>query len=694
MTPTHRTAIALTITSAFGAVRFEPRTQFGTPPHMVPQLCFTFDAPAELIAEIEDLYAGRDPTLAGDDSDRFFTDSSVWTNEAMLDVKERAQPASLTYSFPGPTALWGDPCCLQELNQLDALLEQMFGAGNLDLGREYMRQALASWSHLSGLTLVEGPDDDSALDISPTRSSMRGDIRLGSNTLQSCATRAAAFLPPGGGDIFFNAGAFFPDACIGGLGNQNNDFRDFRNVCAHEFGHSIGYFHSTPCDGTKLLEPSVGSGFEFLQVDEKRGVQRDYGDRFTPNQSPAAAHDFGSLTTPIDRSVIARDLSTNGNQGALNTDEDWFRFTLDASRIVTVLVEPTGGAFPTARQTFICEPAFPPIVNAQEAGDLIIEFWNGTGTTRLAFAAVQPAGIGETLVLDLAPASYLLRIRDIGPNDPGNLVVQHYDLTIRLPGALAPPEPVAGIDKRIATGQRCFFIGDMNSHVNETGATLDDTSYDWDLDGDGVFETFDTPRPSAIYDLVDVVPVTLRLTDSNNLVGFHTINVEVFDAPAIAPSSFDLVSPTDQAVLADTTPTLAWQESSGAQSYTLRIDVDSDDDGEPDALVLEQPGLMNTSFNVPLGLLNYKLSHTWSVTAINITGSTLSSSSRTFRTPVCAGDANYDKTVNFDDVTAVLGRWNFLYSPGRSGMGDSNNSGTVNLNDVTDVLGNWLNACP
>lgn len=658
-----------------------------------PQYCYAPHVSLTQAQEIDETTGWLNPA-APQVSDRFALDAMAWTGEALLGGVAQAQPASLTFSFPSGFAPWGDPCCFQESNQLNALLEQTFGAGNLDQGREYLRQSLASWAIVSGISLREVADDDSALDFDPARSSDRGDIRIGANTQQSCTRRGATFLPVNGGDIFLNAGAFFTQQCTTGLDLPDLDFINLRNVTAHEMGHALGFFHSTPCDNTKLLEPSVDQFFEFAQTDDIRGVQRNYGDRLAPNHSSATAHDFGDLTSPTSRAIVEPNLSTNGSAGPLGTGEDWFAFAISAPSEITISATPKGGSYAAAQQTFACEPAFPPSVNAQEAGDLHIELWSGDASMMLAIEASAGPGAAETLVTNLDAGSYLVRIADTLTNDALNQFVQLYDLEIRPTGALAPPRAVAGLDKRVLVGRASFFIGDMLSSALEPGATLNDASFDWDLDGDQTFETLDDPRPMIFYPLVGVVPVTLRVTDSNGMSDEHTIEVTVVDAPPVPPGPFDLTSPATNSDLANTTPTLSWQVSPGAATYTLRIEVDGDDDGTFDSIFSQTTGIVGTSFPVPLGLLNYKLSYRWSACAINQFGMEPSASTRTFRTPQCTGDANYDKIVNFADITSVLNRWLFDYPPDRSGLGDSDGSGNVDFVDITNVLLNWTSTCP
>lgn len=60
--------------------------------------------------------------------------------------------------------------------------------------------------------------------------------------------------------------------------------------------------------------------------------------------------------------------------------------------------------------------------------------------------------------------------------------------------------------------------------------------------------------------------------------------------------------------------------------------------------------------------------------------------------PACPGDADGNGTVEFADITSVLGNWGTDYSPG-TGPGDADGNGLVNFTDITTVLSNWGSAC-
>lgn len=57
--------------------------------------------------------------------------------------------------------------------------------------------------------------------------------------------------------------------------------------------------------------------------------------------------------------------------------------------------------------------------------------------------------------------------------------------------------------------------------------------------------------------------------------------------------------------------------------------------------------------------------------------------------PPCDGDADGNRTVNFSDITAVLGNFG-----GAAPAGDANNDGAITFADVTAVLANFGSTCP
>ncbi len=752
--------------------------------------CFPSDLTNAELNQALERYNLLPPPLALS-PDRFFTDTKVWTADGLIGDRDRAQPAHLTYSFPSDGVTWGmAPLFTTGPNDLNLRFSQLFGPANIDHGRELIRQALAGWRRVAGLTYDETADDDAPFSTSSTRSASRGDIRFGALAYPADSFLAYNAFPSttgstgtGGGDMTLNSINFTPDR----FNNPANNFRYLRNTIAHEHGHGLGAIHTTPCNNSKLMEPFLNLNFDMQAPDELRGAARNYGDRFAGNQTSGLTFNLGNLTTPTLRSVILRNLSTNGFTGALNTKEDWFRFTISSTQTITITVAPTGGLYPNGQQTSACDPTSPPIINASQAGNLNIALLESTGTTVLASAASQGPGTAEVLSAGPRPAaSYLVRITDVGPS--ANQDVQLYDLTIRVGSALAPPDPIAGLNKRIRAGDNCFFMGDINSSPTEAATTI--LAYDWDLDSDGLFETLNTPQPILKYPSTGLFNATLRITDSNGLIATDTITVQVFGTgaplaisptsantgtilpvtltgsnlfgvssaaqvsvagggvtvtgtPALSPlgdqitglsfniaagafpgprnvtvqtsagpntgvsafsvtspgptppAAFTLLNPPDNASESSLTPTFQWTTSANAFTYEFTLFRDTNDDGFFEDTLFTETGILGLSRPTSFPGLRSRTSYAWSVAARNTAGATPSSPpTAVFRTISCLGDANYDRVVDFADITAVLANWAAQYTPDHSGPGDANNDAVVNFADITAVLSRWAIICP
>lgn len=57
----------------------------------------------------------------------------------------------------------------------------------------------------------------------------------------------------------------------------------------------------------------------------------------------------------------------------------------------------------------------------------------------------------------------------------------------------------------------------------------------------------------------------------------------------------------------------------------------------------------------------------------------------------CAGDADANNVVNFDDITGILVNWGAVTLPWQSG--DTNGDSAVNFDDITETLANWGATC-
>ena len=482
------------------------------------------------------------------DPERFWVDNVVWTGDGSQGPGSQAKRARLTYSFPADGTTWGiASISATGPNTLNASFNTAFGAANNDRGREHLRQGFASWHKFCGLDYDEVADDGSAMDTNVTRVPTRGDTRIGGRAFGTGSFLAYnAFPSPvgvfgasgaGGGDMVINTSFFTPTE----FNNASNLYRYFRDTVSHEHGHGTGNIHSVPCNNTKLMEPFISTAFDMVQIDDRRGGGRNYGDWLSGNNSAANAANLGDLTNA---SSIARSLSTNGGTGPSGTNQDWFRFSLSSPQTVTITVTPVGGTYTAGQQSSSCSGTTSSI-NASQAGNLNVALLDNLGTTNLFPAQGNTAAAGgvETISAGtLGAGTYTVQVIDVGPNPAANQTVQLYDIVVRVAGTQAPPRAIAGINKRVAANSNCWLMGNINSQTTETGATIASPSgYAWDSDGDGSFETLSSPQFSRTYPSNGVYPVTLRVTDSNGRIGTDTINVTVFGATAslttVAPAN-------------------------------------------------------------------------------------------------------------------------------------------------------------
>ncbi len=652
--------------------------------------CYAENLSKEQLQELEDHF-GLLPAAFGEDwmPGRFVTTSSVWFGEGTTQPSTLARGANLTYSWPDDGVSWGISSVGlgTGANNLSAsfINSVSIGQGNpdrLDFGRELLRQALAGWQFYSGLTYQEVEDDNVPQNQTVNRVPTRGDIRFGAYNLggtngvlaYNAFPAPASGVPITGGDMAINSAYFIGSA----FNSSASNFRYFRNTVAHEHGHGTGFIHTVPCNNTKLMEPAIFTNQDMQRIDDIRGAQRNYGDRYTGNNSAANAHNLGDLTT---QSVAELFLSTNGSGGFDNSDEDWFRFEINSAQPVTISVVPQGGIYSAGQQSFSCSGSTGTI-RASEAGDLIVELRDAAGNSVIADATSAPAGSTETITIGSLPAGqYTIRVKDNGPNLAGNQIVQLYDMTVRVNSGNTAPVAVPGVNKRIEAGASCFFLGDINSRATQQSAAIFTSGYDWDLDGDGVFETNDVRQPTFMYPSNGVYEVTLRLTDSFNSVGTGTMTVTVYGAT----TSLDSVTPDegDQGATIPVTFTgVNLKNVSSAGEFSVSgSGVTVIGTPMPNALGTEVTGLS-------LMIDGAAAVGTRSITISNADGSdTLVGSFEVLAGMVdCPGDTNGDNIVNFTDLNTVLAQF------GQSGMGlagDVNDDDIVNFTDLNIVLANF-----
>jgi hypothetical protein len=513
-------------------------------------MCFANDTTPELWAKVLADYDLRPPTLGPADpfQDRFNLDVFKWGPAGSSGggfFSGTGLRANLTYSFASDNTAWGLSGTILPQGFSDLEFGLDFAFGDAELGKEYIRQAVANWRRYGGITYTEVADAGIPMDTSSARRSTVGDIRFGGlfwgingilayNGFPTTLGVSSTF---GGGDMcmntaYFNEGARFS--------NPDLDYRNFRNVIAHEHGHGLGFIHQIPCVGTKLMEPQAAVITDMVQLDDRRGVNRNYGDRCSGNHSLINAVNLGTISSPA-RAVALRDLSTNGyfDNGTNPTGTDYFKFTLSDNRQITININPTGGSYETGQQASQCTGTTT-IYDSKLMGDLAFKLLDANGAT---ITTVNAAGVGvaETLSSTLGAGTYVVQIWDnyaanpTGGTNP-NTNVQMYDLELLTDaGVFTEPYANAGLAKRVRANTPAYFMGDVNSAPTETRVATTISRYEWDLDGDNVFETgvlpaASAPKPSFTYPSNGVYNVTLRVIDSNGKAGTDTLAVTVFGA--------------------------------------------------------------------------------------------------------------------------------------------------------------------
>ncbi|MFT5202995.1 MAG: hypothetical protein ACI9C1_002392 [Candidatus Aldehydirespiratoraceae bacterium] len=312
----------------------------------------------------------------------------------------------------------GDTTCN---SNLIATMDAVYGVGSW---QAEILEVWADWTAKTGnvYTPAVTPDasgtpidDGEAWPSAGGLTNVRGDIRIGGCEIDGDNNALAYnFFPSAGGDMKIDASDSW--YTVNGLSPE------FHNVFSHEHGHGAGLGHVCPIDGSKLMEPTIQSGFLGLQHDDLRGLQRHYGDRFeligNPNDSQVAATDILSAGSGLEA-----DLSIDNN-----VDEDWFRFDATAGDVVDVSVTPEGYTYPEGADpaSDLCVSATPTMVSSQSLQDLSFEIRNNAGVLQ----TVDDSGLGGTESATAfalgSTATYFIRV--LG----GGAVTQLYNLEIDL----------------------------------------------------------------------------------------------------------------------------------------------------------------------------------------------------------------------------------------------------------------------
>jgi len=369
-----------------------------TPSHLA--LCFAPGTDPAYMARVNEWV--RENSIPDGDDGRYFI-GARWPGPA-------GDPVDLTYSFPSD-GFGGINGGITSTNVLNARMVNWFGSVNN--GRAKFAQVFFRWSQLSGAIFTEVPDDNAPWGF-PGDPGSRGDIRIVSINIDGPGgVLAFNFFPPNGDMVLDSSDNY---------GSSSNDFRFFRNVVAHENGHGMGLAHSCPQNGTKLMEPALVLGFDGPQLDDIRGMQKNYGDRFRNNQTSANAGNLGVLSGST---VNVNNVSIDSNS-FFTVDIDWYRFTMPVSGTVSVTVTPVGVSYPNGPQDGM-SCTVTGTVDALSIHDLAFELYAPDATTVIASANDNPIGLPESVTdVPLNQGTHYIRVFSVSDSSD----VQMYRLTI------------------------------------------------------------------------------------------------------------------------------------------------------------------------------------------------------------------------------------------------------------------------
>lgn len=368
--------------------------------------------------------AGTDPKYIGrvmwqfsnsvaGNQEPWYNAGTRWSRTAQqTSTGSNGDPVRLTYSYvPDGTNIpnagfGGGP------SNLNAQMNAKFGGS---LWKTKLTAAIERWGQVAGLVYTQENNDDGVeLNAGGSAGStgVRGDCRIAGKSLDGQSGVLAYNYYPQSGDMVIDTDENWQ--------SSTNDYRFLRNTLGHEHGHGLGFGHSVPCDGTKLMEPFLNTNFDLVQLDDILAGNWFYGDRFENNDTSGTATDLGSLGVGVHPT----------NQVSLDktSDVDFYKFQVPASAKINVTLNPTGATYTIGNQSSGCSgtTASYNTLNRQNLG---FEVRDTNGTTVLTTVNANGAGQGETLTNFQLNGSgpFFIRVFGSGTND-----VQMYNLSIEV----------------------------------------------------------------------------------------------------------------------------------------------------------------------------------------------------------------------------------------------------------------------
>jgi serralysin len=595
-------------------------------------------------------------------------------------------PRALTWSF-APDGL-SIPSGIGEgaaNNTLFATMDARFAArgGRATWVTQFVN-SFARWQALSGVSYtritVGGNDwDDGAAWGTAGSATLRGDVRISMKPIDGLNGVLAYNSFPSNGDMVLDSGDGTSFA------NTTNTYRFLRNTVMHEHGHGLGFSHVCSVNSGQLMEPLLATSFDGPQHDEIRGVQRQYGDPFEPDNTFAEANDIGTINVGPQVTIgdVPAPAVTNGSLLSIdaNGELDWFRFSVTRPTIMTIRVDPIGQTYDDSNQAGdgSC-PATASNIDSLTTADLNVDLIASNGTTVIATANTALAGASEILTTVLVPTSAAGTFNFVRVGETGAPAAsQLYKLRLT---AISQPTMTAS-DGTSASAVDLSWT----AITNATSYTVLRNS----VDNLATAAPIASGLTTTTYSDTTAVPGTTYFyyvqcaQGAGPLVLMAPVDSGFRDQPLTPPGPFIITSPTSGEINVSLTPTITWTTSSGADSYSVTID-DNADFASP---VLSQSGITATSLAVSAGVLAPCTDYFLRVRAVNAAGDY--ANIRGFRS-FSPADFNNDGFVDFfdfDDFTACFESGNC--PPGRSP--DFNNDSFVDFFDFDDYVLAFGNGC-
>jgi|GEM_PF-1561131 len=347
--------------------------------------------------------------------------------------------------------------------------------------------SLDRWSEISGLDFVYEPNDDGVArdELAPGELGVRGDLRFSGVPIDGPAgVLAFNFFPEFGGDMTL-------DTDERAFAGRANNFRFIRSTIMHEFGHAIGLDHVTSSTDLLLMDAFADPSIDGPQLDEVRGIQYYFGDRFEAangglgNGTISRATDLGelvaggSITIGADADVPRQAISSSATDFvsiSQSTDRDFYEFTVSQPGELFAELTPLGGVFTQADEL----ERNPATFDANAQIDLTLSIIQGIGRNTLEFS--DAAGLGGIETIDttiVEPGTYYARVT--GDED----TVQLYSLDLQF-DAFELLGDCNGDGVVDSSDLDCACSADLDEVLIE----LNSAPGDFDLDGDIDFADF------------------------------------------------------------------------------------------------------------------------------------------------------------------------------------------------------------